>query len=409
MSGNPSGRRVIEINQSILGPTPPRARKLTPRKISDYPAVARPFLAVAKKLTTPFLLGPPICDELVALVEHLFTEEEATVAGCLGLRPRSAETVAKSLRRPVDEIAPILDRLALEKRVIGCHEKDERRKYHLIPVLGGIFELSLISCTPETLTDWHRRLIELFEALYETGYPTDYQHGPPMIRFLPIQRVLDAAPMALPTDQLAVVMDRFDTFAVGQCQCRLTMQALGKDCGRELTNCLTMGQWAEMGIKHGMVKPVSKKEALAIKHEAERQGMVNWLINVASTRGQASCSCCGCCCHAMRIVNEYNAPGMIAPPHFRPEFDAARCTHCGACARRCPMGAITVDLEAKTLTYAAERCIGCGQCLVACERQRAIALRPVPLQEMPYRSWFSWLSRAIPSLAKAGWTRWWKG
>jgi Fe-S-cluster-containing hydrogenase component 2 len=71
------------------------------------------------------------------------------------------------------------------------------------------------------------------------------------------------------------------------------------------------------------------------------------------------------------------------------------------------MGAITIDLEAKKLTYAAERCVGCGQCLVACERQRAVTMRPVPLQQMPYRSWFSLVCHAMPGLMKVGWMRWW--
>ncbi|HLA83452.1 MAG TPA: 4Fe-4S dicluster domain-containing protein, partial [Thermoguttaceae bacterium] len=308
------------------------------------------------------------------------------------------------------DVVAILDRLGMDKRVIGCYEKDERRKYHLVPVLGGIFELMLISHTPETLTPWHRRFIELFEALYDTGYPVEAAAPlPPLIRFLPVHQFLDIYPMALPTDQLAVVMDQYDTFGVGQCQCRMAMQAMGKGCGREISNCLSMGRWAERGIQYGMLKPISKSDALELKREAERQGMVNWLMNVASPNGQASCSCCGCCCHAMRLVNEFNAPAMFAPPHFRPAFDAAKCTHCGACARRCPMGAITVDAKAKTLAYAAHRCVGCGQCLVACERHRAIDLRPVPVQKMPYRSWFSLVAHAMPPLVKASWRRWWKG
>ena len=35
----------------------------------------------------------------------------------------------------------------------------------------------------------------------------------------------------------------------------------------------------------------------------------------------------------MRMVNEFNAPGMIAPPHFLPRLDAAKCTYCGKCVR----------------------------------------------------------------------------
>jgi electron transport complex protein RnfB len=396
MGTETTARRVIQVNQSILGPPPPRPRNLTPRKLKDYPQVSRHYLALAEKLSGTLLLGPPICDELIAFVQHVFTEEEASVARHLGVVPRTAAKAAKAARRSVEEIQPILDRLAWQKHVIACYEKGEKRKYHLIPVLGGIFEFSLISLTPETLTDWHRRLIELFEALYDTGYPADAGRLPPLVRFLPVHQVLDAYPMALPADQLAVILDQFDAFGVGQCQCRMAMQVLGKGCGRPLSNCLSMGRWAERGIQYGM---------LEIKREAERQGMVNWLMNVASTKGQASCSCCGCCCHAMRIVNEFNAPAMIAPPHFRPEFDAKKCVHCGSCAQKCPMGAITVDLKAKTLSHAAQRCIGCGLCLVACEKQRAVALRPVPVRKMPYRSWFSLILRALPGLMKTGWLR----
>ena len=129
--------------------------------------------------------------------------------------------------------------------------------------------------------------------------------------------------MALPSDKLAIVLDQFEAFAVGQCQCRMAMQVVGQGCGKPLGNCMAMGQWAERSVEAGVMRQVSKKEALEIKREAESHGMVNWMMNVQSTRGQWSCSCCGCCCHALRMVNEFNAPGSIAPPHFLPRLDGA--------------------------------------------------------------------------------------
>ena len=77
--------------------------------------------------------------------------------------------------------------------------------------------------------------------------------------------------------------------------------------------------------------------------------MVNWIMNVAATKSQCSCSCCGCCCHAMRAIKEFNVPGMIAPPHFLPRLDPAKCVYCGRCAAACPMAAIVVDAQGEDL------------------------------------------------------------
>ncbi len=333
-------RRIIEVQEGIVGPTMPREKTVRPRKASDYPHVSAAHLDVARLLASPVRRGPPLCDELIALVQHVFTEEEAGVARRLGLfTGRGAAEIAKAERRPVEQIEPILRRLCDEKRVIMSSGADDRLRYRLPPIVPGIFEMMLVGYTPDSLTDWHRRFVELFESLYETGYSLEYRsdHVPAFVRYLPVGKAIEAHPMALPTDKLEVVIDRFDVFGIGQCQCRTAMAALGKGCGKPLGNCTVMGQWAQRGIEKGILRQVSKKEAVEIKREAESHGLVNWMMNVESTKGQCSCSCCGCCCHALRMVNEFNMPSMMAPPHFLPRFDPTRCVACGKCAKSCPM------------------------------------------------------------------------
>ena len=70
------------------------------------------------------------------------------------------------------------------------------------------------------------------------------------------------------------------------------------------------------------------------------------------------------------------------------------------------MGAVTVDVKAKTQEHNAPRCVGCGLCMLACERQRAIAMEPVPDYRLPYKSWYALLARAAPGAAKTAFDVW---
>ncbi|MGA2063843.1 MAG: 4Fe-4S dicluster domain-containing protein [Thermoguttaceae bacterium] len=408
MSSCSSDRRVIEVGSPVAGsavPAGPRLQRVRPRKVSDYPHLSAAHRDMVARYASPLLLGPPVCDQLVALVEHLLTEEEAGAVRHLGLvRGRTAVEVARAEHRPVEQVEPILHRLVVEKSCITAGGPVQRREYRLLPIMPGTFEMVLIRYSPETLTPWHRRFVELFEALYETGYAVDYAGAAaPFVRYLPVGRVIEAHPMALPTDCLEAVLDQFDLFAVGQCQCRTAARTQGHGCDGPLGNCAVMGQWARQGIQHGWLRQVSKEEMRDIKREAEARGMVNWMMNVRVTKGQSSCSCCGCCCHAMRTVSEMSAPGFFAPPHFRPRLDPARCIACGRCAARCPMKAVLVDVQAKSYRCLPERCIGCGQCVLACDRQRALSMEAVPDYKLPYKSWFRLLGRVVPGMLRRAW------
>jgi len=404
-------RRVIEVKQGVVGPATPRPRSVRPKKLTEFPGVGTAHLQVAEKLASPLLTGPPVCEELVAFVQHLFTEEEAGVVRHLGqFAGRTAADLAKAEHRPVEQIEPILQRLAGVKRAIAASGPDGARTYRLMPIMPGIFEMVLIGESPDALSPWHRRFAELFEALYETGYITDYQQGQAgpslFVRVLTVGRTIDAHPMALPSDRLEVILDRYTVFGIGQCQCRMAMQVAGHGCGKPVGNCTVMGEFAEAGIRHGWLRPVSRHAVLEIKREAEAHGLVTWILNAEAAKGQASCSCCGCCCHAMRMVSEFNAPGVMAPAHFRPRFDDARCTYCGQCAKNCPMGALATDVHQHTRQHLAARCIGCGLCVVACGDRRAVAMEPVLGYTLPYQSWFAYQARATAGMVKNAWTVW---
>ncbi len=289
----PAGpRRIIEVHRGIVGPAAPRPCAVRARRVEDYPHVPRAHRDVARRLSSPLLFGPPVCDELMAFVQHVFTEEEASVVRHLApLRGKSARQVARAERRPLEEVQAVLDFLALKKRVIGSSGSDGRRRYQLLGIMPGIFEMVLVSETPESLSDWHRRFVELIEALYETGYTAGFSPRPTRtIRYLPVTRVADAHPMALSADYIESVLDRYTVFGIGQCQCRTTMAALGHGCSKPLGNCTVMGEWAVQGIREGWLKKASRRDVLEAKREAEAHGLVSFVLNVDSAPGQVSCA-----------------------------------------------------------------------------------------------------------------------
>ncbi|MDZ7615892.1 MAG: 4Fe-4S binding protein [Patescibacteria group bacterium] len=400
-------RTILEVNHTLVAPWEPKTRTVQPRKPADYPHVTKGHLAVAERLSNPAFMGPPLCDELIALVRHVFTEEEAEIVRHLGtLRGKTAEQVARAARRPLDEVRPILDRLSENKRSIAGTGPEATRLYRMPPLVPGMFEMILIGESIESLSPWHRQFAELFQAVYETGYLTDYRSSAPMVRALPVHQAADLQPAAIPTGQLEAILDRFDTFGIGQCQCRTAMHAVGKGCDAPRGNCVAMGRWAEKSVAAGWFRAATRAEVLDAKLEAESAGLVNWMVNVESTTGQASCSCCRCCCYALRTVSQFSVPGLFAPPHFMPRFDYAKCTYCGRCAKQCPTAAIVVDPKAKTHELLTERCIGCGLCATTCRAPGAVQMTPTPNPRRPYRNWFSFITNLAPGIARNVWHAW---
>lgn len=383
------------MNRKVFGGVMPRPMTVRSMKPSDFPHVRPAHLEIAKKLSSPLLLGPPLCEELIDLVCHVFSEEEADLAQHLsGMKWKAYKEVARVAHRNEEETNEILRSLANEKAVILAKGPRKRKQYRLLPIIPGMFEMCLVSESLETMSEWHKKFIEAIERLYETGYMRGYGDTMPrLVRFLPSTETVSGNPLALPSDRLEVVFDRYDRFAVGNCQCRMTMDVLGKGCGKPLENCIVMGDWAASAIRKGRMREISKKSALERKAEAEYHGLTSWIMNVESTRGQVSCSCCGCCCHAMRLVNEFNVPGWIAPPHFVPVFDLSACNYCGKCAVACPMGAIVVDARQKSTWRIDARCVGCGMCRRVCSDRKAVKMEPVEDYKLPPRSWYAMIAR----------------
>ena len=383
-------------------PHPDENRTLQVRSTADYAGVASSYLAIARAYSSPLWAGPPLCDELVALVQHMFDADEAGVMQHLRLfsRGKTARAIAAAEKRPGLEVAAILERLTEEKHILVSRGQPGKRRYFMLPLFPGTME-NILFCTDRTgLTPWHQGFARLFDALYATGYLLDYgRHPAAMVRYLPVNRSIVPPARAWPSDRLEQILERFDHFAVTACQCRLTMELKGSSCGKPLETCVMMGGLAERMVHTGRMRRVERQEVLDLKQLAEASGLVTWVGNVDALAGSnISCSCCGCCCYMLRLITQFSAPAMIARPHFVPVHDQSRCRMCGTCALVCQTRAITVDQTRTLRTWSPACCIGCGLCVSACSNQ-ALQLESIGDIRRPPAGALSYLSTILPPVA----------
>ncbi len=374
-------RIVLELNQDLTG-------------FESAQTVTQAHHRLVKHYASPLLGGPPPSDDLLELVTHIYTEDEADLVQHLPpLRPRTAEKVAALASRGVDDARRVLEALACRKSVILA--MGDPKKYTILPVVPGTFEMAMITTDLSTRNEWHRKFAEIFERIWDSGFLKDYDRfTKPLLRYLPVGGVSGSLNKAWPSDRLEEILDRYDRFGVSNCQCRIVTQLNGKGCGQAMESCVSMGPLAEQAVSRGLARETDRSEVLEIKRRAEEQGCVSWMMNaMGDERGDWSCSCCGCCCHMLRAVSQFNVPGMISQPHFMPRTLEDKCTQCGECVESCPMGAWKANEGG--VEHVPVRCIGCGLCVLACTFD-ALELQPVQAARPPETSYTRLLVKAAP-------------
>ena len=320
----------------------------------------------------------PVTDSLLALITFVFTEEEARVVAGLRLAPARARTVAGRVGRPVEEVEPLLASLAERVLIAGIEIKGVKL-YGMLPLMPGIFETVMIRSKNDSANEgYYREFARLFEEVYVEYMtwvrPRLEEKDVRVMRVIPINQSLDQVQgvMPLDTDRYLEIVDRNKSFAlVNACACRRSRQILGQGCGKPLDVCSAMGVLADLVIEKGLGYRVSKEAFLDAKSRAAEAGLVNLTDNLHDPL--QVCSCCACCCGAIRILKDHNIPTLLARSHFEATVDPGACVGCGACADICPMEAIKL-MDEQEASIDTTRCIGCGLCVGRCD-PGAISLR----------------------------------
>ncbi len=321
------------------------------------------FVELARMFSSVSVMGPPMSEKLVAIVAHLFTPEEARLCRYLSfMYPKSTAGIARKSGIHPDALAPLLDGMVHKRIIITI-----AGRYMLYPLIPGTFEHILRTGERDA---WHAAYAEQINDLIDTGYLKDYFSRPiNAIRNIPVRHEARAGSVIADSDLVSEMIDGHRHFAVFHtCPCRHSMRLIGHECKRASADdgCITFGEFS-LGIeKDGNGRTVSKEELIDIVAERRAKNLVFFTSNILPNSPTAICTCCDCCCRALKIHNSFSRH-LVAPPRAVAVVDGSLCNNCGRCVRPCNTGAHS--LKNRLHHYDSALCIGCGNCVASCGRK----------------------------------------
>ncbi len=286
----------------------------------------------------------------------ILTDDEADVAIAAGLRKeRTAEWLAKKVKKPVDEVEKLAKHLAWIG-VFRCTFDKEAGvdKYYMQILAPGIMEMlvnnqELLDTHPEVgraFEEYTRIRMQTMSPLIPDGYG--------LMRVIPIESAIKDIPNVHDYEKLSYYLNKYDIFCVSPCSCRASRSSINDGCGHLAEEmCLQMGKGAEHYIRTGRARQITREEALEIIQRAEDNGLMHDIPNIEEAGESAAiCNCCACACFGLRVGLMFGARDAIRS-NFQAEVDEAKCVACAQCVEVCPANALKLGQKLRTTVHIA--------------------------------------------------------
>ncbi len=300
------------------------------------------------------------------ILRKLFTEEEAHMYLNLTMLVEPPEAIAERMGRPVEEVAPVLERM-FEKGLVFRLKRGHSVKYAAVPFVIGFYEFQV--------NRMDRELAQLLEQYFEEAFSEHAARQTMPMRTIPVNKAINVSwPVAPYEDARQIIMQK-DRIAVANCICRTQKGLINDSCDKPLEVCFSFGSHAQYYVDRGMGRWITQQEALEILDKCEKAALVPQPYNAQNPGGM--CNCCGDCCGILRALKKHPRPSSMVITNYYAQVDEDACVACETCLERCQMDAITIDDVAHVNR---ERCIGCGLCVTTCSTG-AMSLQPKPADE----------------------------
>ena len=315
--------------------------------------------------------------EFYALVEELFTPDEAAVAAAMTSRVTTAATIAANLGKDVKEVEAILESMA-DKCLCMSMDRDGTRSYIAVPFVPGIFEFQFSRGTWTEKDRRIARLIHAYKAAFDRTRTPEKRTGFSTNRVVPINETIRSESKVHTFNQINSYIDKADPIGVYTCFCRHEAKLLDEkdDCGMPMEVCMLFGAGARFFIERGIARQLTKEEAKKVLRTAAEAGLVHAGLNTQEL--DFICNCCPCHCMILKDALSRSKPAEFLGSGYQPEIDPEACTGCETCIERCPAKAMTLPEDVPVIDL--DRCFGCGVCAVGCPME---AITMVEKKEVP--------------------------
>jgi NAD-dependent dihydropyrimidine dehydrogenase PreA subunit len=315
----------------------------------------------------------------IKILKHIFTPQEAEIVSYLNYQPQPLQTIFGRVEHLVEtpaELEKLLDRIQ-KKGGIESKIKNGLTHYCCAPLVVGMYEFQLGRLTPEFIKDFN-------EYTSNKKFGIEFLNTElPQMRTIPVSKSIHPQHNVSTFDEVSSLLQQAEEpFAIIECICRKKKEMEGHACkvtDRKET-CLAIGSVARMVLQGGNGREIARDEALTILEENQKKGLVLQPSNTEKV--DFICSCCGCCCGMLAVHKVLPRPLDFWASNFLAKVDANKCDACGACEKRCQVGAVAFSDPKQHAIVDPERCLGCGVCVTTCPAQ-AISLSKKPTEVRP--------------------------
>ncbi len=327
--------------------------------------------------------GAPAREALFDILRLLYTEDEARTAARMPWAPISAGRLAASLGEAKDTVRARLDRMA-DKGLLFDFENEDTGKvrYVLAPPVVGFFEFTMMRIRDDI--DQPALAKALHAYMFEDRAFADsvFGQGEAVLgRALVHENVLEPGQYTevLDYERASWLIDESGGGAVSMCYCRHKGEHLGHPCEHPVEICTSLQPAADFTIRHGFGRAAEPSELKDILAQARERGLVQIADNVKHNPIYI-CHCCGCHCGQLLAISKFGLKQAVKTTSRIAAIDEVTCNGCGRCARRCPIGAISLVPKPRVPGHKVQMgakvdetlCLGCTVCHPACNKHKSI-------------------------------------